>query len=284
MDERVITNTKSREVSLVRLASLVRGYAPLFLLVAAWSCAAAALREGMLPGPLVTVKALAGSMLYDPLIAAQGGGEHGYAPHVWSTLWHVFVGSVVGIILGLGCTLTAVQGRWGRSAWTTVLELFRTVPPLILVPFVAVPLGTSHLTRIVTVGIYATLTTAVYTSSAVENLPAHYLQLSRLLGARRLRQIITVQLPGVLPGLLGPVRLIFAFGLGISIVVEYLGSPDGIGLIMKAVVAYSRVDLVMVGVLWTVALALCLDAATLLMFSFLLRWTERRQLLEWLGR
>ncbi len=242
------------------------------------------LPQGALPGPLATFGEMLKSSYQEHTIFLQGGWPDGYLPHVWSTFWHVGLGGLAGIVGGVFWTLVAVQTRWIRVAWNSILEFFRTIPPLILVPFVAVVFGTSDLGRIVTVGMYAALTAAVYTFNALDNIPPHYLQLAALLGASTYRRLYSIQLPGIIPELLGSVRLIFAFGLGISIVVEYLGSEDGIGQVMRSVMAYSRIDLVMVGVLWTIVLAFLFDAGIVIVFGILTSWTERRQLLEWISR
>ena len=88
----------------------------------------------------------------------------------------------------------------------------------------------------------------------------------------------------MLPRLLGPVRVVFAFSLGISVVAEYLASPTGIGRVMKLAMAYANVHLIVVGVLWTVIVAFVYDAVTVLFFGFFMRWTGRRQLVEWMAR
>ena len=268
----------------VRVASFAQASVAVLIPLAAWAFASAILPQGALPGPFAIFREMLMSSYRDPLILFQGGGSHGYLPHVWSTFWHVGLGGVAGIVAGVFCTLLAVQKPSIRVAWNTILEFFRTIPPLVLVPFVAVVFGTSDLGRIVTVGAFAAFTAAVYTFNALGNLPAQYIQLATLLGASRWRRLRSIQLPGIIPELLGSVRLIFAFGLGISIVVEYLGSDDGIGQVMRVVMAYSRVDLVMVGVLWTVLLAFIFDAGIVILFGAFTSWTERKQLLEWISR
>jgi ABC-type nitrate/sulfonate/bicarbonate transport system permease component len=94
----------------------------------------------------------------------------------------------------------------------------------------------------------------------------------------------TIQLPAILPHLLGPVRLVVAFSIGISVVAEYLASPTGIGRVMKYSMAFANVGLIMVGVLWAVALAFVFDAMTVFTIGAFTRWTGRRQLLEWMAR
>lgn len=267
-----------------RLVLLIRSASPALLLLASWSVASWLLGSHRLPGPLYSLRLLLTSAFSDPIISAQGGGSWGYAPHIFSTLWHVGVGASGGILLGVAIALLAAQHITSVTITNTVLELARTLPPLIFVPFAAIGFGVSDWVQVISVALYSSLTIALYTLLALDNLQPSYLQLSELLGANAYRRIITVQLPGILPDLVGPVRLVLAFGLGISIVVEYLASPTGIGRVMKNSMAFSNIDLIMVGVLWTVALAIFLDVCTAILFGALLNWTDRRQLLEWMAK
>jgi ABC-type nitrate/sulfonate/bicarbonate transport system permease component len=67
-------------------------------------------------------------------------------------------------------------------------------------------------------------------------------------------------------------------------VVEYLAADSGIGHAIRVLVVYSRADLVVVGVIWTLLLALIFDAALVLTLSAGMRWTDRRTLVYWLSR
>jgi ABC-type nitrate/sulfonate/bicarbonate transport system permease component len=254
------------------------------VLLAIWSAASWLLGSGLLPGPIRAFQLLASSAQADPVISAQGGGSYGYSPHVLSTFWHVFVGAVGGMAVGGATSIAAAQWSFTLTAADTVLEVLRTIPPLIFVPFAAIVFSGSDFVQLASVALYAALMISVYVFNAIDKVPPNLMHLSALLGASRWRRILTVQVPGMLPSLLAPVRLVLAFSLGISVVAEYLASPTGIGRVMKYAMAYSNSDLIIVGVLWTVLLAFVFDALTVLFFSALIRWTGRRQLLEWMAR
>jgi len=256
----------------------------MIVLVVGWSAASWVLGSGRLPGPLESLRLLGTTIGENPVVAAQGGGSWGYSIHVLSTFWHVLAGASGGMIIGCLGALLAAQSSLSWSVADTLLEAIRTVPPLIVVPFAAIALSGSNSVQLVSVALYAALMMAVYTFNAIENIPLNYVQLATLLGASRLRRMANVQIPAMLPRLLGPVRVVLAFSLGISVVAEYLASPTGIGRVMKFAMAYSDVHLIVVGVLWTVIIAFVYDAATVLFFGFFMRWTGRRQLVEWMAR
>jgi len=262
----------------------LRAWSPLVTLLAVWTLAAVLLVPGSLPSPVSAVRTLFQTAVADNVIRAQGGGDGGYLPHVWSTCWHVCYGAVLGVLFGGLVSLAAARSSVCRVAFATFLKLLGGLPQLIFVPFVAVVLGPSDTVQVVCVSIFACLTMCPYVLTAVKQVDADYVELGRLLGASQIRSIFLVQIPGILPTLLGPIRLTFAYGIGISVVVEYLVAPSGIGRVMKLGVAYTNVALVFTGVMWAIILAFIFDGLILLIFRPFLRWTERRELIEWLAR
>jgi sulfonate transport system permease protein len=250
---------------------------PLFGLVVIWEAFSWFLGPGRLPGPALTLSSLFGSALHDPIITAQGGD--GYLPHVVSTLTHAIVGCVMGISTGLLLALCATLSRPTFWVLDSLAEIFRILPPLIFVPFVILISGSLMVAgllvgEVVTIGIYSATSTCIYSLNALAALPAEYLALGTLLGAGRFRRLSSIQLPAIMPSLIGPVRIIVPASLGIAVVVEYLAAPVGIGRVMYFAQSFSRVDLILVGVAWVMLLALALDYLISLVSKRILRWTR----------
>ena len=262
----------------------LRGFLPLVIGLLLWFIASDALGNNILPSPFVAARLLCQTAFASNLIAAQGGGSHGFAPHVWSTFWHVLAGATEGSLAGLLIALAASQYINSTSVTNKLVEIGRTVPPLIFVPFVAGAFGASDWVRFVSIAFYSAMTISIYALNASLGVQQKYFALASLLGASRMRRVFTVQLPAILPHLVGPLRLIYAFALGISVVVEYLAADSGIGRVMKELLVYSRADLIVVGVIWTLLLALLFDALLVITVSKAIRWTDRGTLLYWLSR
>jgi ABC-type nitrate/sulfonate/bicarbonate transport system permease component len=128
--------------------------------------------------------------------------------------------------------------------------------------------------EVVTISVYSATSICIYSLNALAALPAEYLAMGTLLGAGRLRRMSSIQLPAIVPSLIGPVRIIVPVSLGIAVVVEYLAAPVGIGRVMYFAQSFSRVDLILVGVAWVMLLALVLDYAISLVSRRILSWTK----------
>ena len=68
----------------------------------------------------------------------------------------------------------------------------------------------------------------------------NYSNLARLLGADTWHIVTGVQILGLLPELLGGLRVTAALGLRIAVLTEYLATPSGLGRVMKFAISYSR--------------------------------------------
>jgi NitT/TauT family transport system permease protein len=79
-------------------------------------------------------------------------------------------------------------------------------------------------------------------------------------------------MPAILPELLGAMRVTVVTSIGIAVVVEYLAMPAGVGRVMKFAASFSRIDLLMVGIIWAVIITLFVDAIISLLSRHFLRW------------
>src|ERR1035438_62556 len=199
---------------------------PPLLLFGLWYATSTYVGTSRLPSPYTTAKLLISSASRDSIIEAQGGGEGGYLPHVSSTAIAVFKSVSVGGISAIILALAVNHFRRLRAVTNVVLGLLKGLPPLIFVPFAAVSLAGTNDVRLLSVLIYSHINLLVYALNGLSAVDKNLLCLAALLGAGRVRRAFTVELPSILPGLLGPFRLVTAFGLGVSIVAEYLVSPD----------------------------------------------------------
>lgn len=253
---------------------------PFFIFYIIWSFFALLLGPERFPGPGRTVVLFFESALREPIIFAQGGGSHGFFPHVVSTLVHTCIGCVIGIFAGFAATLLLCNTRSTFWIFDSLIEIFRVLPPLIFVPFAVLVFGSSSSVEVVSIAIYSFFSMGMYSLTAIENVPEEYVALSRLLDAGRIRTLLMTKLPAILPDLIGPLRTILSLGLGIAIVAEFLAAPTGIGRVMKFAMSYGRVDLILVGIVWAVLLVLLLDCGVALGASWFLPWTTRGQALQ----
>jgi ABC-type nitrate/sulfonate/bicarbonate transport system permease component len=258
-----------------KASSLLHSSAPFLFLVAVWQIGAIVAGPQRCPDIGQTVTVFFETLFHDPIIEAQGGGSGGFVPHVIGTFLGVLGGFTGGAMAGFVLALCMVQFRILTHLLEPALEFGRALPPLLVIPFAILLCKSNDALQGFTVAVYASFSICIYTLNAVRNIAPNYLYLAKLLGASKLRSVFDVQIPAVMPEVLGALRVTAPLSLGICVVVEYLAAAHGLGRVMKFAISYSRVDLIMVSIVWVILIGLVIDLGIASIFSFTLRWTRR---------
>lgn len=247
-------------MSIVRKAApVLTGALGIAAFVGLWAWLSTQTVPTRLPAPVAVWNVLTQTLTDSPVIAAQGGGDGGFLPHVWATLWHTLAAVTIGAVLGclLGWVFaTAAPARWFLQA---PIEILRLVPSLIAVPFLVLWFGIGPVPQFVLIIGYTALVMQVATFTVVRDFPPHVLNYARTLGAGRWSAAATVLLPGALPNLLGSLRVTLQLAWGLAVVAELMGAQVGIGRVMSSAAVLFRTDYVVAGVIWIAAIAAATD-------------------------
>ncbi len=170
----------------------------------------------------------------------------------------------MGGALGIGIGLAMGWSNRFRSLLELPIEVFRSIPPLAAIPFFLMWFGPAALTQFAVLVFYASLRLVINTVEAIRNVPPVVSQYAQTLGATPGQVYRTVILPGIVPELVGGMRVAFAASWGLEIVAELLGSPAGIGKLFAYLVPMLRPDLIIALVAWVTLVAVGLDQFLLL--------------------
>ena len=247
---------RPRQSKLIRMAVCAL---PFIVVPLIWELGSNVWGSSVLPSFVETLHLFVNSTFHDAIISSQGGGRGGYLPHVAATFVHVLTGVSLGTLTGVFAALALHYAPRIREYFEPLLEAVRVVPPLILVPFVLLVVGPTELAQFIVCGLYVALTVFIYAVNALENVTSEYWVIARINRASQWQTLSTVAMPAILPELIGGVRISIATALGIVVVGEYLGAPSGIGRVLKFALSFARIDLILVGVVWTAILGLVLD-------------------------
>lgn len=204
------------------------------------------------------------------------GAALAVAYHTWKTLVRVLLGLTAGGLVGISSgLLISYSAAARRIAWGP-LNFVRMVPLLAAIPLFQYWLGPNDRGTTVFIGIGVFVLLVVATINSVRNVPNHFAESSRTLGASRLQTYAWVVVPRALPEL--RTALLLSAGLGWSLAVgsEYLGLQDGLGSIMATAANTSNTGrMVVVGTLIMVfALATFVALNTAFLRAF--RWMPPR--------
>jgi sulfonate transport system permease protein len=180
----------------------------------------------------------------------------------------------IGLLLGVsaGTALAVVSGLFpvGERLVDPLVQMFRTMPALALVPLFILWFGIDERPKVLLVAFGVAFPIYVNTYGGIRGVDGRLVEAGRVFGLGRWGLIRHVVLPGALPSWLVGLR----FSLGIAWIVlvaaEQINATSGIGALMVNAQNLLQTDVILVGLLVYSALGLASDR--------LVRALERRTL------
>jgi osmoprotectant transport system permease protein len=226
--------------------------------------------------PAAGLAALAFAGAFDDLSLAR---EYANRREVFASelLRHVLlVAAAVALATAIGMPLALVargRPRLSRPMFG-MLNLLQTVPSVALFGLLIGPLsalarelpflqalgirGIGTAPALVALVLYSLLPIARNTLAGVENVPAATTEAARAMGMRPLQVLLQVELPLAWPVLLAGLRIVTVQAVGLAVVAALIGA-GGLGSFVFQGLGQNALDLVLLGALATIALALAAD-------------------------
>ncbi|GAA2856259.1 ABC transporter permease [Pseudonocardia halophobica] len=204
----------------IRSPGAVRGLLPLVAGLACWQLVAPS-ESRTFPPPSRWAESLAELSLGGRLAGAVAGT---LTTFVLALAAATVIGSVLGAAVGFS--------RRVDRAVSPALNLLAAIPGAAIVPLAILALGTTRATAVAVVAL-AVVWPVLHTSAAAARaVPRVRLDAARTLGLSRERRWRTVLLPSVAPGVLLGVRVAASMTLIVTLLVDILGTGDGIGRLL----------------------------------------------------
>ncbi|TKC86353.1 ABC transporter permease [Trinickia terrae] len=179
---------------------------------------------------------------------------------------------VVGVPLGIACAQVAPL----RATILPALNIVQTIPSIALYGLLMVPLGllAAHVPLAAALGISgigtAPALTALFVYSllpvvssvvvGLRQISPQAVEAATAMGMRPIQRLVQVELPLALPVILAGVRIVLVQDVGLAAVAALIGG-GGFGIFIFQGIGQSAMDLVLLGAIPTIALALVSAAA-----------------------
>ncbi|MEP7365136.1 MAG: ABC transporter permease [Acidobacteriota bacterium] len=149
-----------------------------------------------------------------------------------ATFYRMILGSSLGIAAGLTCGLAMGIFAPVRKSLESIVSALNSTPKLALMPMLLIFTGIGETARLVPIALTSFIVVAVNTVDAVRTINLAYIELAENYGAGGWMMLRRVYFPAILPQVFTGLRLALGRGLVITISVELLGSPDGLGSLL----------------------------------------------------
>ena len=188
------------------------------------------------------------------------------------TLVLLGVGLLAGVVAGVALGTAMGVVPFVRYYLSPFIAFFNSVPRLILIPFFIVWFGFGYTPGMIITALEIVFVVLLTVEAGVGQIQGDYVENAKMLGASWADLLRTVYLPGISIWALSAIRVSVGLGFQAAVVVEFFGSPRGIGHViadggttLNSVELYAAIAL-------TALLAYLLDVILRMVESRISRW------------
>jgi NitT/TauT family transport system permease protein len=190
-----------------------------------------------------------------------------------TTLVRVLAGFAIAVAIGVPGGIVLGSNRTLGTFFEPILPVMNTVSAAIWSIFAIIWFGLSAMTPIFVVLMTALplIITNVWQGTQAVN--ADYVELAHTLRFSRLKTLIKIYLPSIMPYFFSGARLAFGFGWRVSLVAETLGASSGVGYRLRQASDLIQTDQVFAWTITQIAMMLVIEMGLLQPLErYLFRW------------
>ena len=237
------------------------------LFVAAWQAASMVNARAQYLNPI---------LFPAPVAIVRAAWEEAVQGILWrdivASLLRIFQGFAIGAVVAipLGCA----TGYFRRlEDWVDpIVELFRPVPPLALLPLFIIWLGIGEVSKVLLIAFSTFFPIFLNTTEGVRSTDPLHLRAALSLGAGRWQIFTNVIARSALPGIIVGLRLGFALGFFVLVAAELIAADSGLGYRIQESRNFFLVDRMFVGAAVIGVLGFGFNLALRRLEDYLLRW------------
>ncbi|MGC6386251.1 ABC transporter permease [Ewingella sp. S1.OA.A_B6] len=204
---------------------------------------------------------------------------------LWQHLGILFGTLVPAVMLGLPLGIVCHRSMRWQTPIISVLNIIQTVPSIALFGLLLAPLaglakaipwladhgisGIGLAPAIIALVLYSLLPLVRSVIAGLDSVPSGVIESARGMGMNRMQVLYKIQMPIALPVILTGVRIVAVQTVGMAVVAALIGA-GGLGAIMFQGLLSSALDLVLLGVIPVVLMAVIVDG----IFKFLVSMLE----------
>lgn len=191
---------------------------------------------------------------------------------VWATLEETIAGFLIGSVAGIFCGIVLGRNKLLADVFGLYIQIANSIPRVVLGSIFVIALGLGMASKIALAVVMVFFVVFGNAFQGVREADRYLIANAQILGASR-RQITTsVVIPSALSWILASLHVSFGFALVGAVVGEFLGSKQGIGLLISTAQGAFNASGVFAAMIVLAVVALAAD--------FLLTRLEKR-LLKW---
>lgn len=149
--------------------------------------------------------------------------------HLKATLTRLSLGFLLGSVLGLACGVAMGLKAWLKHSLEPLISGAYAMPKISLLPLLMLFMGVGEPARILLIAVGCFVLMAMHGLDALQHVNRRYVEMAINYGATRLMIVRKVYLPACLPQIFTGFRISLGRALTITIALELVSCPDGLG-------------------------------------------------------
>lgn len=207
--------------------------------------------------------------------AYDGFGGEGWGTDLRDSVLRVLAGVALGCAVAVPVGFVLAWFQVLRAMFDPLVNFFRALPPIALIPLVIVYVGTGEDARISILTYAAFFASVVVIYESVAAVDDIYVRAGRAMGATELEIFRRIVLPLTVPQLLVAVRVALGVSWATLVAAELIAAQTGLGALVQRNANFFRFENVYAGIILIGLCALVMDGLLRLVMVPLVRWQER---------
>jgi NitT/TauT family transport system permease protein len=186
---------------------------------------------------------------------------------------------VLGVALGIAAAVPVgfVLG-WYRNVRMFIdplMNFFRALPPIALIPLVIVYFGIGEIAKIVVLFYASFFAGVIVMYEGIAQISPIYVRVSKTLGASDAEIFRKVIVPLTVPHLLTALRVALGVAWATLVASELIAAQQGLGALIQNASSFFQLDIIYVGIICIGLIALAMDLVLRAVARRLVAWQER---------
>jgi NitT/TauT family transport system permease protein len=239
---------------------------PWFLLIALWQGLASSglVNQGLMPTP---------GQVATKLIELLFGGRLGI--DILKSTQRVTLGVALGIAVAVPVGFLIGWYKNARTFLDPLINFFRALPPIALIPLVVVYFGIDEPAKVVILFYASFFAGVIVMYEGVSQISPIYIKVARTLGATEWEIFSRVIFPMTMPHILTALRVALGVAWATLVASELVAAQQGLGALIQSAGSFFQIDVIYVGIVCIGAVAMTMDMGLRSVTRRMLSWQER---------
>lgn len=194
---------------------------------------------------------------------------------MWMSTQRVFLGVLSGIVLAVPVGFVLGWYREIRSFVDPLINFFRALPPIALIPLAVVYFGIGEVAKVVILFYASFFAGVIVMYEGIAQISPIYVRVARTLGATDGEIFRRVILPLTVPHMLTALRVALGVAWATLVASELIAAQQGLGALIQNASSFFQLDIIYVGIICIGFIALFMDLALRALSRRFLAWQER---------